>query len=403
MNCKNMIKWTILLLLQLTLILSPVISVADIVEVTLDDSYYRVFDRIGALTEAQLSEIDARILEFAETHHMDLAFSFTLDLAEEYGDVRISEFLDHLYGESKYGYGPDRAGIIFGSDEALKLYNYNIYGDLPQGLSIETLEMIFDGVTASYPSDELYPAILHTIDLLDAALVEREAMLFDFADLLTDEEEAKIKQRMVEFRNKYQMNLIYYFAPHASYEGEWHRFLKDLFDYLNFGYGDTIDGVIFGLDMEGRDYSTVVTGKAEEQIHFSLIKEREGVFVDLLKSGDYYEAIQKHLNVMESIASGDYKREEAGKKMLWGTLISAVVALLITAGAAYSQKIVTPKISAMEYIVPGTVRVTEDRDVFTHTTKTKTKRSSGGGGSSGSSGTSTGSSGSSYGHSSGKF
>lgn len=365
---------------------------------------YNVYDDTGTLSKDQVNDLEDRIRNFVETYQLDLVFLFTDNYKSSYNAASLSDMCKLFYQEHECGYGSEKSGIIIGVDKEKGEYDYKIYGSLPEGLKKEAVSIILDSVLSEYRYHfhDMYRGIADTVDLFDAALSKREVKLFDFADLLTDSEEEAIRGRIAKFRDQYQMDLVYFTTDSVYFNGEFHLFLKDTYDYLNFGYKDSNDGVMFGLDMNTRSYETITNGAAQDKIPWQKIGKYEERFVESLRVGNYKKAINEHIDLMEYIVTGQYLDEERLSMMIIGILISLAAALLITVAAAFSQRIVTRRIAATEYIVPGSFRLTRNSDVYSHTTITKTKKSSESSGS-GSGGTSRGSSGSSYGHSGGKF
>lgn len=365
---------------------------------------YNVYDDTGTLSDEQVDDLEDKIRNFVETYQFDLVFFFSGDYESSYNVASLSDICEFFYQEYDCGFGSEKSGIIIGVDKAKGEYDYKIYGSLPEGLKKEAVSIILDSVLSEYRYHfhDMYRGIADTVDLFDAALSKREVKLFDFADLLTDSEEEAIRGRIAKFRDQYQMDLVYFTTDSVYFNGEFHLFLKDTYDYLNFGYKDSNDGVMFGLDMNTRSYETITNGAAQDKIPWQKIGKYEERFVESLRVGNYKKAINEHIDLMEYIVTGQYLDEERLSMMIIGILISLAAALLITVAAAFSQRIVTRRIAATEYIVPGSFRLTRNSDVYSHTTITKTKKSSESSGS-GSGGTSRGSSGSSYGHSGGKF
>ncbi|MDO4753525.1 MAG: TPM domain-containing protein, partial [Bacillota bacterium] len=347
------------------------------------------------LSGDQMEALEKRLEEFYKKTKVDLGFSVTMDLRSSTSDMELYEFLDLM--KEQYRIGESGPVIMVAVDDTMDQFVYTFYGDAHSYINENALNYIFTSVLDGYRKEyRMFEGVMYSIDLIEAAILQddRDAKLFDFADILTDEEERILKERIVQFKQKHQVELAYFFSDSLSYNVEFRVYLLDLFYYLDFGYNGRKDGILFGLDMQERDYFTFTTGKAQDLIQDEKLEDNKDRFVPLLSDSRYFDAVNEHITLMDQMLSGDLDKAERMKNFGMGVGISALVALIITAISAISQKIVVRKSNATEYIVPGSVKITQSSDLYTHTTITRTKvksESSGGGGSfSGSSGGSGG-------------
>lgn len=377
-------------LLSLLLILSclSVISYAETTPRVITDH---------ALDAEQIERLDQRLEEFYQKTGIEFVFWLAEDVEQEYNCSSIQELLEYIYA-LHVDNNPNVKMIIVGMDEAQNSYYYDRFGEMDALISGDALKHIMESFLISYEgAGRLYEGISNTIDLVEAAVVKDDEAIkiFDFANLLSSEEETKIRSRALALKKKYGMDFVFLFANGVDYSGEFRVYVLDLFHYSGYGYDGKKDGVFFALDMFGRDYAVVTTGKSQDAISDENLHKYGDRFISHLKEAEYYRAMDEYLAVLEGVLSGDIHSAEKQGKFMMGLLISAVVALLITGIAAYSQKIVIKKQNANEYVVPGSVHVTNRSDIYTHTTTTRRKiksesKSGGGGSFSGSSGGSGG-------------
>lgn len=350
-----------------------------------------------ALDAEQIERLDQRLEEFYQKTGIEFVFWLAEDVEQEYNCSSIQELLEYIYA-LHVDNNPNVKMIIVGMDEAQNSYYYDRFGEMDALISSDALKHIMESFLISYEgAGRLYEGISNTIDLVEAAVVkdDEDIKIFDFANLLSGEEEAKIRSRALALKKKYGMDFVFLFADGVDYSGEFRVYVLDLFHYSGYGYDGKKDGVFFALDMFGRDYAVVTTGKSQDAISDENLHKYGDRFISHLKEAEYYRAMDEYLAVLEGVLSGDIHSAEKQGKFMMGLLISAVVALLITGIAAYSQKIVIKKQNANEYVVPGSVHVTNRSDIYTHTTTTRRKiksesKSGGGGSFSGSSGGSGG-------------
>lgn len=215
--------------------------------------------------------------------------------------------------------------------------------------------------------------------------VKTYGLIDDGADLLTEEQEAKLTIYLRSLGEKLDISLVVVTVD--SLGGKSPRSYAD--DYYD-TYGFLPDGALFLVSMEYRDWWVSTTGKCEDEISSDKI---EDAAVSYLSSGDYYGAFEAFAQSCEKQMTPAY--------FLGAVIciaIGLVVALIATFTMRSQMKSVRPQHSAASYICPGSLHVTTSRDVYlyrTHTVTAKPKSSS--------SGSHTSSSGRSHGGGGGKF
>lgn len=215
--------------------------------------------------------------------------------------------------------------------------------------------------------------------------VKTYGLIDDGADLLTDEQEAKLTIYLRSLGEKLDISLVVVTVD--SLGGKSPRSYAD--DYYD-TYGFLPDGALFLVSMEFRDWWVSTTGKCEDEISSDKI---EDAVVSYLSSGSYYAAFE---------AFGKSCEKQMTPAYFLGAVIciaiGLVVALIVTFTMRSQMKSVRPQHSAASYICPGSLNVTTSRDIYlyrTHTVTAKPKSSS--------SGSHTSSSGRSHGGGGGKF
>ena len=214
--------------------------------------------------------------------------------------------------------------------------------------------------------------------------VKTYGLIDDGADLLTDEQEAKLTIYLRSLGEKLDISLVVVTVD--SLGGKSPRSYAD--DYYD-TYGFLPDGALFLVSMEFRDWWVSTSGKCEDEISSDKIEDE---VVKYLSSGSYYAAFE---------AFGKSCEKQMTPAYFLGAVIciaiGGVVALVVTFTMRSQMKSVRPQNSAASYICPGSLNVTTSRDIFlyrTHTVTAKPKSSSG---------SHSGSSGRSHGGGGGKF
>lgn len=86
--------------------------------------------------------------------------------------------------------------------------------------------------------------------------------IYDYGDLLTDEEEKEIKTSIDEYIDEYNFDMV--IVTQKDYIGDLRAYGQDFYDYNDFGMGTTKDGIllVLNVDNEGPIAEIVTTGEA---------------------------------------------------------------------------------------------------------------------------------------------
>ncbi len=131
--------------------------------------------------------------------------------------------------------------------------------------------------------------------------VNADEKIYDFADLLTDEEDKKLAELFNNFIDIYRMDLAlvtinenpYSILPNYYTNQDYYtmRFADDFYDYNDFGIGDTYDGLVIVVDMSNRFIWISGTGRGKEIFTDSKINGILDYSYKYFKGGDYYGGI----------------------------------------------------------------------------------------------------------------
>lgn len=252
--------------------------------------------------------------------------------------------------------------------------------------------------------------------ILKTPKVDEKEKVYDFADLFTDEEEVLLYNKITEYINNHNMDLVVVTTTDNN-KASAKDYAYDFYDYNMFGKNKFHDGILFLIDMDTREIYFATSG--EEQIMYDdkRIDDILDVVYSYVKDEKYYDSIEKGIDKAAEFASSgipssneDVRLDENGKpyvvkirKVNWlvSIAVGLVLSLTITFITISRYKKIKLATDAHGYldkkgIVKGTFT---DQFLTTHTTRTRihTESSSGGGGSSGGSSISSGSSGVSHG------
>ena len=255
-----------------------------------------------------------------------------------------------------------------------------------------------------------------------------EQRVFDDAELLSEEEEREIHLWVEDMQENWGMDLA--FLTTNDTEGKSvQQYGADFYVEHDLGLGENYDGVIFVLDMGGREGQIITSGKAIEIYTDYYIDQMWDNMVGFLSDGDYYNAFFTLYMDMYHYASeyetyqadpdsyiSDYSKEQKTKGIFTGLGIAAVFALVVAAVAVSSMKKacknVRPYTDGRAYLKENGYILSVNQDSFatTHTSMMPIPRDddnhhhhSGGGSWGGGSSTFSGGGGRSFGGGGGKF
>ena len=255
-------------------------------------------------------------------------------------------------------------------------------------------------------------------NVLKTPKVDAEEKVYDFSDLLTDEEEKQIKNMINLFIEKTNMDMVFviYNLPYDEDSAN-EEFAADFYDYNDFGIDlDNYSGVLLFRNSYEADryYNVYMFGDAQLYYSFNRCESvLDAIYYDF--SNDLYVTgidtfLTRMYNYYDSgIAPeySDYYIDDMGylkKKYIPPIIlmiaIPSIVTLIIVGSLVKKNKMIYKEQKARAYLDESSVyfKAREDRFINSHTSSYTTSSSSGGGGGF-SGGSSSGSSG--EGHSSG--
>ena len=251
-------------------------------------------------------------------------------------------------------------------------------------------------------------------NILNTYAVDASEKIYDFSNILTEDEEKELKETIDKFIKEYKTDVVI-LTDDLKYmtDMENENYAADFYDYNDFGMDYNNSGVLLFRNTYSNDpyYNIYMFGDA--QLYLS--KDRVEVILDNiynhLHNQNYLKGFTKFVDDLELYYSEgiaktmkDYEVDENGYLKKKYTIpwfqaigISLVVTALIMFILIKKNKMVAKATKAHQYINYNQSKITNKRDVFLSTSTQSYTIDSGGGGSS--IGSSRGSSGG--GHSSG--
>lgn len=233
--------------------------------------------------------------------------------------------------------------------------------------------------------------------------------LVDDADLLSDSEEKALTKKVDKISKDNKCDVVIVTVDSLD-DKTATEYADDYFDNNGYGYGTNKDGILFFISMDNRDWAISTHGygiTAFTDAGQSYIVDK---IKDSLSNGKYDKAFNGFADycddfIKEARDGKPYDTNHMPKEMLslwWipGSIgIGAVIALIITLVMKKSLTTVEMQRTANNYVVNGSLNLTNSNDVFLYRNVTRTAKPKDDGGSS----THSSSSGETHGGSSGKF
>lgn len=285
------------------------------------------------------------------------------------------------------------------------------------GLAISLVIIMFSNsyATSTYYSDEAtytndsstYNSNTYTTNSQKAKantpVVDATKKIYDYANLITKDEEEALYNKVQEFINKYDMDMAIV-TINSNPKSSSMAYADDFYDYNNFGKGTNKTGLLFLIDMQNRNMWISTTGDAINIYTDSRINTILDYTYDKISNEDYNGCAEQFIDKASYFANKGLtggSKVVTVPKMICNSLIFAglVTIVFICIGLATHRKPKKKK-EASNYITQP-LKLSNKLDTFLdkHVSKVKIETSSSLGGSSthsGSSGTSHGGGGRSF-------
>lgn len=208
--------------------------------------------------------------------------------------------------------------------------------------------------------------------------------LVDKANLIDEADEKRLLERLDSLSEQYQFDFV---AATVKTTGgkEIVEFSDDYFDYNGFGYGKDDSGVALIISMNPRIVYISGCGEGTKYFDYNDAQEIIDVFYGDLKAGNYAAVVDTFID--EAQRSVEFGRNgvpfsyrlQALLPNWMVTLLAPVVIGIALAFATVSfmtkgLKSVRKKESAADYVVPGSMRLTRNEDVFLYSNVSKTAK-----------------------------
>ena len=327
-----------------------------------------VIDELGYLTDGERDSLNALASSIYEETGVGIFFAYVqTDSVEDY-DIStivngITDYVIMMENETHwYMHLGGRGEIIdLDAEDALRA----IYDETPTYI---------EGVMAFLEAAvEYFPAIPAATEA--PAPDAEEYFIYDDADLLTDDQEAALEQKLMELSHTYKAQLVV--CTLASMDGgDIDAFIDFLYDTMGFGYGENKDGALLLISMDPREYRILSNGYAGVAIGPDQIDTLCDFMDTYLPNGHYVAAFNSFADqcgeMLEYYQNGSPFR--FGKNLAISLVIGLAAGLIVAFILKSQLKSVRKQNTAHAYVKQGSMQVNVSHDIFLYRTVTCTKK-----------------------------
>ena len=208
--------------------------------------------------------------------------------------------------------------------------------------------------------------------------------LVDKANLIDEADEKRLLERLDSLSEQYQFDFV---AATVKTTGgkEIVEFSDDYFDYNGFGYGKDDSGVALIISMNPRIVYISGCGEGTKYFDYGDAQKIIDVFYGDLKAGNYAAVVDTFID--EAQRSVEFGRNGVPfsyrlQTLLPNWMVTLLAPVVIGIALAFATvsfmtkglKSVRKKESAADYVVPGSMRLTRNEDVFLYSNVSKSAK-----------------------------
>ena len=241
--------------------------------------------------------------------------------------------------------------------------------------------------------------------------------MFDDAEVLTEDEDNELEDALEELslRQSFDVTIATIESMESVGADSMEQFADDLYDYCQYGYGPDMDGVLLLVSVGDRKWHISTCGYGITAFTDAGIQYLGEQMKPFMAEGDYAAAFRTFIQWTDAYVTAareghpydvdNMPKEPFSIVYLGVALVIGLITALIVTGVMKSRlKSVAPQRDATSYVRQGSMKLTNQRDLYLYrevhrTERPKESSSSDSGGSS----THTSSSGSTHGGGGGSF
>ncbi len=259
---------------------------------------------------------------------------------------------------------------------------------------ITLLSSICFGSTNTYPRTEDNLQIWSDINvtssnkqiILNTPKVNENEKIYDFANLLSTQEEENLYLEITEFIQNHNYDMVVVTINYNN-KNSARDYADDFYDYNYFGKGTNYDGILFLIDMDTREMWISTTGDCINMYNDYRIDKILDNCYSYISRQDYYKTAKSFITTVNKYANNGYPNSEVNnyyynndnndeltpfsEMLKYSTVTSFIITLIIIAVAFSKHRTIKKATSAIDYFDRADFEITQREDLFigTHTDK----------------------------------
>lgn len=202
----------------------------------------------------------------------------------------------------------------------------------------------------------------------------------DVYGILTDEQNAQMEAEAERISLQYGCGIYVVAVDDYQNYGSGGVFdvAAEIYHEYTLGEGEGRNGIILLLSMKARDYAIFVYGADAEYAfnEYGLVK-LEDEFLDDFAQNRWFDGVSDYIdtceNYLELAKEGKPVSKSKGPAIAIVVAGSMVIALIVCLVMNSGMKNVSKQVSAVQYISGDGLQLSKERDIYSHTTETRTK------------------------------
>ncbi len=206
--------------------------------------------------------------------------------------------------------------------------------------------------------------------------------VLDYADLLTDEEEAELEEYLAEVSEEIRFDLVAVTTDDTGYMDSF-DYAIDVYEKGGYGYGSDYSGALFLINMEAREMFIIGTGSGEALMNDA---RRNAIFdyvEDSIKDGDYKDVFdsfavmtRRYVIGVDDYYDSDYDSGwdsyyEPSEILLPAFIIGLIAGAIALWIAISKMKSVRAQRAATNYVIDGSMHIDRQADIYLYSTVSK--------------------------------
>ena len=257
----------------------------------------RVFDDVGLYTQEQLDTLESAIGDFQKQTGYDFSIAIVTE-ALGYSDYQALS--DAIYLNMGLGRGISDAAVLCTLDvyEDGSFYLYvSVYGELKYLTVDEDRQYLRDTIVEYLSDGSFVDGFIWAMNIFTEAeanlALNDSTRVYDFADMLTDEETATLESEIADFRALTDADFLF-LSTYGEMEGnEDGEYMYGFYDRYGFGTGATRTGAMVYIDLHEdnhfyyyiKNYGNMDTAVSQDTLNTIM-----GLIKPLMESGEILDA-----------------------------------------------------------------------------------------------------------------